>query len=54
MTKIAIACGVIGVVFMIFFDHPITRVIGVAGLFGFIACGVFAIADPELLCRDEE
>jgi hypothetical protein len=53
MIKIAIACGVVGVVFMIGFDAAITRVIGVAGLVGFIVCGVFAIANPELLGRDE-
>jgi len=54
MTRIAIACGVAGVILMIGFDTTITRVLGVAALLAFIACGVFAIADPEVLGRDEE
>ena len=54
MTRLAIACGIVGVVLMIGFEHTITRVLGVAGLLGFIAFGVFAIADPEVLGRDDE
>jgi hypothetical protein len=51
-TRLAIACFVVGVVLMIFFDTTITRILGVAGLFGFIAFGVWAIADPDLLVRE--
>jgi hypothetical protein len=54
MTRIAIACGVAGLILMIGFEHTITRVLGVAALFAFIACGVFAIADPEILGREPE
>jgi hypothetical protein len=53
MTKLAIASGLIGVVLMVGFEHTITRVLGVAGLFGFIAFGVFAIAAPQNLGDDE-
>jgi hypothetical protein len=53
MTRIAIVCGLLGVVLMIGFEYTITRVLGVAALFAFIAFGVFAIADPEVLGRDE-
>ena len=54
MTRIAIACGIVGLILMVGFEATITRVLGVAALFAFIVCGVFAIADPELLARDEE
>jgi hypothetical protein len=49
MTRLAIACFVVGVILMIAFDHAVTRVLGVAGLFGFVAFGVWAIADPAVL-----
>ena len=42
-----------GVILTIFFEATITRILGVAGLFGFIGLGVWAIADPEHLERDE-
>jgi len=51
-TRLAIACFVAGVVLMIFFEATITRILGVAGLFGFVAFGVWAIADPEHLEGD--
>ena len=54
MTKIAIACGAAGVILMIGFEHAVTRVLGVALLFAFIVCGVFAIADPDVLGRDDD
>ena len=52
MIKLAIALGVIGVVLMIGFDYTVTRVLGVAGLIGYIVCGVFAIANPADLGED--
>jgi hypothetical protein len=42
-------CFVAGVALMIFFDAAITRALGVACLFGFVAAGLFLIADPVLL-----
>jgi hypothetical protein len=53
-TRLAIACFVVGVILMIGFEHTITRILGVAGLFGFIAFGVWAIADPEVLGGDDD
>jgi ABC-type glucose/galactose transport system permease subunit len=53
MTKIAIACGIAGVILMIGFEYTVTRVLGVAALFAFIVCGVFAIAEPEVLARED-
>jgi len=50
--RIAIGLGVLGVVAMIPFDWWFTRVIGVAGLIGFVVAGVFAIARPEFLAVD--
>ena len=42
-------CLVAGVVLMVFFDAALTRALGVACLFGFVAAGLFLIADPVLL-----
>jgi hypothetical protein len=44
---------VVGVVLMVLFHEPITRIVGVAALFAFIVSGVFLIADPEFLDREE-
>jgi hypothetical protein len=54
MIKLAIASFVIGVILMIGFEYSITRVFGVAGLLGFVAFGVWAIADPEILRREDD
>jgi hypothetical protein len=42
-------CFVAGVVLMTFFDAAVTRAVGVACLLGFVAGGLFLIADPVLL-----
>jgi hypothetical protein len=44
----------IGLVLMLAFHAPVTRILGVAALFTFIVSGVFLIADPAFLGRDEE
>lgn len=49
-----VAAAAIGVPLMIIFEHPITRIIGVLGLFVFIVSGVFLIADPAFLDYEEE
>jgi hypothetical protein len=49
-----IVCGVLGAVLMVFFDAPVTRVLGVAGLFGFIVCGLFLIATPAMLSGTDD
>jgi hypothetical protein len=51
---VCVACFVLGSVIMLAFEAPIARIAGVALLFGFIASGVFLVADPEWLGRDEE
>ena len=44
----------VGLVLMIGFEHDVTRVLGVLALFTFIVTGVFLIADPAFLERDED
>ena len=44
---------VVGLVLMLAFDAAITRVLGVLALFTFLVSGVFVIADPEFLDRDQ-
>jgi hypothetical protein len=48
------ACLVAGLVLMIGFELAVTRVLGVLALFAFIVTGVFLIADPEFLARDDD
>ena len=47
-----LGCFLVGVTLMIGFETTITRILGMALLFGFIVSGVFAIADPEALGED--
>jgi energy-converting hydrogenase Eha subunit C len=49
-----VACFVLGSAVMLAFDAPLARIVGVALLFGFIVSGVFLVASPEFLARDEE
>jgi hypothetical protein len=44
----------VGLVLMLGFHAPVTRILGVAALFAFIVSGVFLIADPALLGQDED
>jgi hypothetical protein len=44
---------VVGVLLMVLFHEPITRIVGVTALFTFIVSGVFLIADPAFLDREE-
>jgi hypothetical protein len=53
MRWILLAAGA-GVVLMVAFESPLTRVLGLLCLFGFIVGGVFLIADPDLLGKEEE
>jgi hypothetical protein len=50
---LALGAFVLGVALMIPFEYTITRILGVALLFGSIVGGVFAIASPELLSDDD-
>lgn len=51
---LALVLLALGVVLMIPFEAWYTRVLGVLCLFGFVVAGVFAIATPEYLERDDE
>ena len=54
--KLALLFGSLaaGLVLMIGFEAVITRVLGVLALFTFIVTGVFLIADPAFLDRDDD
>ena len=43
-----------GVVLMVGFEHLITRVLGLLALFAFIVTGVFLIADPRFLEKEDD
>ena len=44
---------VAGLALMIPFESSLARALGVACLFAFIVCGVFLIASPEYLARED-
>ena len=52
--KLMFACLILGLPLMLLFEHPLTRIAGVLLCLGFIVSGVFLIANPEDLGRDEE
>jgi energy-converting hydrogenase Eha subunit C len=49
-----VTCFVLGSAVMVFFEAPLARIVGVALLFAFIVTGVFLVASPEFLARDDE
>ena len=49
-----LAAALTGVVLMVAFESPLTRVLGLLCLFGFIVGGVFLIADPAFLREEED
>ena len=51
--RLALACFALGLVLMLGFDAPVTRVLGVGLLFAFIVRGVFALAAPDRLDQEE-
>ena len=53
LMKLMFACLILGLPLMLLFDHPLTRIAGVVLCLGFIVSGVFLIANPEDLGRDE-
>ena len=54
MKGVALMLGAfaVGLVLMVAFEHPVTRVLGLLALFAFIVTGVFLIADPEFLGKE--
>jgi hypothetical protein len=53
LTALMLGCFGVGLVLMVGFEHAITRVLGLLALFAFIVIGVFLIADPEFLERED-
>jgi hypothetical protein len=51
---IALACFVIGALFVLLIEAGIARVVGVPLMFAGIVFGVAAIATPEFLARDRD
>jgi drug/metabolite transporter (DMT)-like permease len=51
---VTLAALVVTVVSMLFFDEPITRIIGVLAMFTFIISGVFLIATPSYIEKQDE
>jgi hypothetical protein len=45
---------VVTLVSMLLFDYTITRIIGVAAMFAFIISGVFLIASPSYIEKEDE
>jgi hypothetical protein len=54
LLPVTIGSFVLGSAIMLAFEAPLARIVGVALLFVFIVSGVFLVADPEFLGRDEE
>jgi energy-converting hydrogenase Eha subunit C len=54
LLRLTIAFFVLGSVIMLLFEAPLARIVGVALLFGFVVAGIFLVADPAFLDRDEE
>jgi hypothetical protein len=54
--KLAFMLGsfAVGLVLMVAFEHVVTRILGVLALFAFLVTGVFLIADPVALAREDE
>jgi hypothetical protein len=54
--KVALMFGslAVGLVLMIGFEATLTRIVGVLALFTFIITGVFLIADPAFLEREDD
>ena len=51
---VTLAALVVTLVSMLFFDEPITRIIGVLAMFTFIISGVFLIATPSYIEEQDE
>jgi len=51
---VMLGCLAVGVLLMLLFESPLSRVAGLLALFAFIVTGVFLIADPAYLAADDE
>ena len=52
--KLMFACLILGLPLMLLFENTFTRIAGVLLCLGFIVSGVFAIANPEDLGREDD
>jgi len=51
---VMLGCLAVGVLLMLLFESPLSRVAGLLALFAFIVTGVFLIADPAFLAAEDE
>jgi hypothetical protein len=51
---LTLASLAVALFFNLLFEHTLTRVVGVAGIFAFIVSGVFLIAAPAFIAVDED
>jgi len=54
LLAVTLGCFLLGSAVMIAFEAPLARIVGVALLFGFIVSGVFLVANPAFLERDDD
>jgi Na+-transporting methylmalonyl-CoA/oxaloacetate decarboxylase beta subunit len=54
LRRLCPALLVLGVGLMIPFETPITLLLGVAALLGFVVSGVFLVASPDFLDADQD
>jgi hypothetical protein len=52
--RLTLGSFVLGVAVMLASEAPVARIVGVALLFCFIVSGVFLLADPDALAREED
>ena len=52
--KLMFGSLIVGLPLMLLFEYPITRIAGVILCFTFIISGVFVLASPSYLGRDED
>jgi len=53
MRRVLLVLLVVGAGLMVAFEDTVPRVLGLACLFAFIVCGVWAIADPKYLAEED-
>jgi hypothetical protein len=51
---VMLGCLAVGMLLMLLFESPLSRVAGLLALFAFIVTGVFLIADPAFLAAEDE
>jgi hypothetical protein len=54
LSALTLASLAVALFFNLVFEHTLTRIVGVAGIFAFIVSGVFLIAAPTFIAVDDE